>query len=194
MSNLIQRLVIDHIHIVGDIYDRGPGPHIIMDRLMQYHSVDIQWGNHDVTWMGAAAGHQASIANDPDCGQIREPDMLEEGYGINLIPLANLAMNTYRDDKCSCFKINYNADEYNTKDLEWDRRIQKAIAVIQFKLEGQIIRRRPEFGMEDRLMLDKMDLERGTILVEGEEYPLRIPISPPLTPQTPMPSLWRRKR
>lgn len=186
MSNLIQRLVIDHIHIVGDIYDRGPGPHIIMDRLMQYHSVDIQWGNHDVTWMGAAAGHQASIANVIRiAARYGNLDMLEEGYGINLIPLANLAMNTYGDDKCSCFKINYNADEYNTKDLEWDRRIQKAIAVIQFKLEGQIIRRRPEFGMEDRLMLDKMDLERGTILVEGEEYPLEDTNFPTIAPSDP---------
>lgn len=186
MSNLIQRLVIDHIHIVGDIYDRGPGPHIIMDRLMQYHSVDIQWGNHDVTWMGAAAGHQASIANVIRiAARYGNLDMLEEGYGINLIPLANLAMNTYGDDKCSCFKINYNADEYNTKDLEWDRRIQKAIAVIQFKLEGQIIRRRPEFGMEDRLMLDKMDLERGTILVEGEEYPLEDTNFPTIDPADP---------
>ena len=186
MSNLIQRLVIDHIHIVGDIYDRGPGPHIIMDRLMQYHSVDIQWGNHDVTWMGAAVGHQASIANVIRiAARYGNLDMLEEGYGINLIPLANLAMNTYGDDKCSCFKINYNADEYNTKDLEWDRRIQKAIAVIQFKLEGQIIRRRPEFGMEDRLMLDKMDLERGTILVEGEEYPLEDTNFPTIDPSDP---------
>lgn len=186
MSNLIQRLVIDHIHIVGDIYDRGPGPHIIMDRLMQYHSVDIQWGNHDVTWMGAAAGHQASIANVIRiAARYGNLDMLEEGYGINLMPLANLAMNTYGDDKCSCFKINYNADEYNTKDLEWDRRIQKAIAVIQFKLEGQIIRRRPEFGMEDRLMLDKMDLERGTIQVEGEEYPLEDTNFPTIDPADP---------
>lgn len=173
MSNLIQRLVIDHIHIVGDIYDRGPGPHIIMDRLLAYHSVDIQWGNHDVVWMGAASGHQASIANVIRiAARYGNLDMLEEGYGINLMPLASFAMNTYGADKCACFNINYDADQYNTRDLEWDRRIQKAIAVIQFKLEGQIIRRRPEYGMEQRLLLDKMDLEKGTILIDGREYKL----------------------
>lgn len=174
MSNLIQRLVIDHIHIVGDIYDRGPGPHIIMDRLMKYHSVDIQWGNHDVVWMGAAAGHQASIANVIRiAARYGNLDMLEEGYGINLMPLATLAMNTYGKDKCDCFNINYDANQYNTKDLEWDRRIQKAIAVIQFKLEGQIIETRPEFEMESRRLLDKMDLEHGTITLDGKTYELK---------------------
>ena len=186
MSNLIQRLVIDHIHIVGDIYDRGPGPHIIMDRLMDYHSVDIQWGNHDVLWMGAAAGHKASIANVIRiAARYGNLDMLEEGYGINLIPLANLAMNTYGSDKCSCFKINYNAEEYNTKDLEWDRRMQKAIAVIQFKLEGQIIMNRPEFEMNDRLLLDKMNLKNGTVMVNGEAYPLEDTFFPTIDPEHP---------
>lgn len=173
MSNLIQRLVIDHVHIVGDIYDRGPGPHIIMDKLMAYHSVDIQWGNHDVTWMAAAAGNRACIANVIRiAARYGNLDMLEEGYGINLIPLANFAMNVYGEDKCTCFKINYNADEYDTRDLEWDRRMQKAIAVIQFKLEGQIIKRRPSFEMQDRLLIDKLNLEAGTIEVNGKTYPI----------------------
>ena len=174
MSNLIQRLVVDHIHIVGDIFDRGPGPHIIMDTLINHHSVDIQWGNHDVVWMGAASGHMASIANIIRItARYGNLDMLEEGYGINLIPLANFAMNVYGNDKCSCFNINYNADEYNTKDLEWDCRMQKAIAVIQFKLEGQLIMRRPEFAMESRLLLDKMDLDAGTVVIDGETYELK---------------------
>ena len=108
MSNLIQRLAVDHIHIVGDIFDRGPGPHIIMDKLMSYHSVDIQWGNHDVVWMGAAAGHKACIANVIRvAARYGNLDMLEEGYGINLIPLATFAMSTYGNDKCACFRINY---------------------------------------------------------------------------------------
>lgn len=174
MSNLIQRLVVDHIHILGDIFDRGPGPHIIMDKLMEHHSVDIQWGNHDIVWMGAASGHMASIANIIRItARYGNLDMLEEGYGINLIPLANFAMNVYGHDKCSCFNINYNADEYNPKDLEWDCRMQKAIAVIQFKLEGQLIKRRPEFGMDNRLLLDKMDLDNGTVVIEGKTYPLK---------------------
>lgn len=184
MSNLIQRLVIDHIHIVGDIYDRGPGPHIIMDRLIAYHSVDIQWGNHDVVWMGAASGDQACIANVIRiAARYGNLDMLEEGYGINLMPLATLAMNTYAEDKCSCFNINYNADQYNTKDLEWDCRIQKAIAVIQFKLEGQIIKRRPEFGMEGRLLMDKMDLEKGTMKIGEKSYQLKDTNFPTIDPE-----------
>lgn len=186
LSNLIQRLAVDHLHIIGDIFDRGPGPHIIMDRLMSYHSVDIQWGNHDVAWMCAAAGHKAGIANVIRItSRYGNLDMLEEGYGINLIPLANLATRIYADDKCSCFRINYDKNEYNTRDLEWDSRMHKAISVIQFKLEGQIIKRRPEFGMEDRLLLDKMNLEKGTILIDGKEYPLEDTNFPTIDPKDP---------
>ena len=187
MSNLIQRLAVDHIHIVGDIFDRGPGPHIIMDKLMSYHSVDIQWGNHDVVWMGAAAGHKACIANVIRvAARYGNLDMLEEGYGINLIPLATFAMSTYGNDKCACFSINYvAADDYNPRDLEWDCRMQKAIAVIMFKLEGQIIRENPEFGMDDRMLLDKMDLEKGTITIDGKTYPLEDTNFPTIDPKDP---------
>ena len=187
MSNLIQRLAVDHIHIVGDIFDRGPGPHIIMDKLMSYHSVDIQWGNHDVVWMGAAAGHKACIANVIRvAARYGNLDMLEEGYGINLIPLATFAMSTYGNDKCACFRINYvAADDYNPRDLEWDCRMQKAIAVIMFKLEGQIIRENPEFGMDDRMLLDKMDLEKGTITIDGKTYPLEDTNFPTIDPKDP---------
>ncbi|MDO5425240.1 MAG: fructose-1,6-bisphosphatase [Eubacteriales bacterium] len=187
MSNLIQRLAVDHIHIVGDIFDRGPGPHIIMDKLMSYHSVDIQWGNHDVVWMGAAAGHKACIANVIRvAARYGNLDMLEEGYGINLIPLATFAMNTYGNDSCKCFKINYSTTaDYNPKDLEWDCRMQKAIAVIMFKLEGQVIKRNPEFGMEDRLLLHKMDLENGTITIDGKTYPLEDTNFPTINPEDP---------
>lgn len=173
LSNLIQRLAVDHIHIVGDIFDRGPGPHIIMDKLMTYRSVDIQWGNHDVVWMGAAAGHKACIANVVRvAARYGNLDMLEDGYGINLIPLANFATSVYADDQCECFKIHYTSSEYNTNDLAWDRRMQKAISVIMFKLEGQIIKENPEFHMEDRLLLDKMDLEKGTIRIGDKDYVL----------------------
>lgn len=160
LCNLVQRLVIDHLHIVGDIFDRGKGPHIIMDTLSQYHSVDIQWGNHDVVWMGAASGQTSCIANiirvSARYGNL---DILEEGYGINLIPLATFAMNTYADSDCSVFSIKYGED-YDMKDMELDMKMHKAIAIIQFKLEGQLIQKRPEFDMADRLLLDKINYEK----------------------------------
>lgn len=172
LANLIQRLVIDHLHIVGDIYDRGPGPHIIIDTLKKYHSVDIQWGNHDIVWMGAAAGSLACIANvvrmSARYGNLAT---LEEGYGINLIPLATFAMEKYADVDCSSFAIKYNTD-YNTKDLSLDMKMHKAIAVIQFKLEGQIMMRRPEFGMEERMLLHRIDYENRTVEVDGKTYPI----------------------
>ena len=174
LCNLIQRLVVDHLHIVGDIYDRGPGPHIIMDTLMNYHSVDIQWGNHDVVWMGAASGHLPCIANvirlSAKHGNL---DMLEDGYGINLIRLATFAMEVYGDDDCSCFKVSHEDEQYNTAYLELEQKMHKAIAVIQFKLEGQLISRRPDFQMEDRLLLDKIDFLKSTVVIEGKEYELK---------------------
>ena len=170
LSNLIQRLVIDHLHIVGDIYDRGPGPHIIMDTLMKYHSVDIQWGNHDIVWMGAACGHLPCIATVVRiAARYGSLDTLEEGYGINLIPLATFALDTYKDVNCDAFAIKYNTD-YNTKDLSLDMKIHKAISVIQFKLEGQVIKKHPEFEMDDRLLLDKIDYEKKTVFAYGKEY------------------------
>jgi len=173
LSNLIQRLVVDHLHILGDIFDRGPGPHVILDTLMDYHSVDIQWGNHDILWMGAASGNLACIANvirfSAKFGNL---DMIEDGYGINLIPLASFAMDKYPQGSCDCFEIRY-SDGYSAKDLEMEQRMHKAISVIQFKLEGQLIMRRPEFAMEGRLLLDKIDYEKGTVNIEGKEYKLK---------------------
>lgn len=174
LCTLIRHLVVDHLHVVGDIYDRGPYPHLIMDTLMEYHSVDIQWGNHDVLWMGAAAGNPACIANvlriSAKYGNL---DILEDGYGINLVPLARFAMTTYHDDPCTYFKVEYDADQYNVKDAQLDEKMHKAIAVIQFKLEGQLIDEHPEFDMEERKLLHKMNLEEGTVEVEGVTYPLR---------------------
>lgn len=185
LCNLIQRLVIDHLHIVGDIFDRGPGPHIILDTLMKYHSVDIQWGNHDIVWMGAAAGSWACIANvlrmSARYGNL---DTLEEGYGINLIPLVTFAMDTYKDTDCSCFKISYNTS-YNTKDLDIDTRMHKAIFIIQQKVEGQIIKRRPEFGMENRLLLDKIDYKKKTVEVDGITYSMKDTDFPTVDPENP---------
>ncbi len=172
--NLIRRLVVDHLHVVGDIFDRGPHPNLIMDTLMKHHSVDIQWGNHDVYWMGAAAGSQACICNviriSAKYGNL---NLLEDGYGINLVPLARLAMSSYEKDACTCFKLDYREDEYDVRDAMLDEKMHKAITVIQFKLEGQLIKRHPEYDMEDRLLLDKMDIEKKSVRIGEKEYPLK---------------------
>lgn len=172
--NLIRRLVVDHLHVVGDIFDRGPYPNLVMDTLMAHHSVDIQWGNHDIYWMGAAAGNQACICNairiSAKYGNLK---LLEDGYGINLVPLARLAMSRYADDTCSCFKLDYREDEYDVRDTPLDEKMHKAIAIMQFKLEGQLIKKHPEYQMQERLLLDKIDIEKGTVKVEGKEYPLK---------------------
>lgn len=185
LCDLIQRLVIDHLHIVGDIYDRGTGPHIIMDILSQYHSVDIQWGNHDVVWMGAASGQTACIATvirvSARYGNL---DILEEGYGINLIPLATFAMKVYENTDCSAFSIKYGKD-YDTKDLALDMMMHKAIAIIQLKLEGQLIRQHPEFEMDDRLLLDKIDYEAKTVNIGGKDYPMKDLDFPTVDPADP---------
>ncbi|MCR5633696.1 MAG: fructose-1,6-bisphosphatase [Lachnospiraceae bacterium] len=185
LSKLIQRLVVDHLHIVGDIFDRGPGPHIIMDTLMNYHSLDIQWGNHDISWMGAAAGSPACIMNvlrfAVKYGNLAT---LEEGYGINLIPLATFAMETYRDTDCSAFAIRYNTD-YNTKDLDLDMKMHKAITIMQLKLEGQLILRRPEFNMDDRLLLDKIDYENKTVKIGDKVYKMKDTDFPTVNPDKP---------
>ena len=185
LGELIQRLVIDHLHILGDIYDRGPGPDRIMDKLMSYHSLDIQWGNHDVLWMGAAAGQLACIANVVrNSVRYGNLDLLEDGYGINMVPLAAMAMKVYGDDPCQLFQIKANGSG-TSKDDEMNRKIHKAIVVIQFKLEGQLIRRRGEFGMENRMLLDRIDYERGTIVLEGKEYRLLDTHFPTIDPRDP---------
>lgn len=185
LCRLIQRLVIDHLHIVGDIFDRGPGPHIIMDTLCDYHSVDVQWGNHDMVWMGAASGSLACIANVVRmAAHYGTMSVLEDGYGINLLPLATFAMETYRDTDNSAFTIRYNTD-YNTKDLSLDTMMHKAMTVIQFKVEGQLILRHPEFHMEDRLLLDKINYEEGTVLIDGVRYPLLDMDFPTVNPRSP---------
>lgn len=176
MSNLIQRLTIDLLHIVGDIYDRGPGAHIIMDTLCNYHNFDIQWGNHDVLWMGAAAGNLGSIANVIRmCLRFGNMATLEDGYGINLLPLATFAMETYGDDPCTLFlpKTKFSDNAYDEKTIRLIAQMHKAITVIQFKLEGEIIRRRPEFDMDDRMLLHRIDTRRGVIRIDGEEYRLK---------------------
>ncbi len=187
MAKLIQRLVIDRLHIVGDIFDRGPGPDKVMDTLMNYHTVDIQWGNHDVLWMAAAAGSEASIATVLRiCARYANLDIIEDGYGINVLPLATFAMEYYGDDECLQFKPRVESDiVYSDKDLKLIAKMHKAIAMIQFKLEGQIIKRRPHFNMEDRLLLDKINHKEGTIEVYGKTYPLNDTNFPTVDPDNP---------
>lgn len=174
ICNLIHSLVIDTLHIVGDIFDRGPGACKIMEQLCDYHDFDIQWGNHDIEWMGAAAGNAALIASVLRVSiRYANVETLEEGYSINLLPLATLAIDTYGNDPCT---------QFLTKDFENNPRLKrsamlmarmhKAISVIQFKLEGQIIKRHPEYHMEDRLLLDKINPEKGTIKIGDKELPL----------------------
>lgn len=185
LCNLIQRMVVDHLHIVGDIYDRGKGPHVIMDTLTKYHSVDIQWGNHDVVWMGAASGHPACIATVIRiAARYGNLDTLEEGYGINLVPLVTFALKTYENVNCDRFAIKYDED-YNVNELDMDMKIHKAIAVLQFKLEGQIIKRRPDFKMDDRLLLDKIDYDKKTVVIYGKEYEMLDTEFPTIDPADP---------
>lgn len=174
ISNLIKRMAIDHLHIVGDIYDRGPGAPIIMDKLMEFHSLDIQWGNHDVLWMGAASGNEACIANVVRiCSRYDNLSTLEEGYGINIRPLSIFATETYKNDKCQAFMPrNKEVSKYSNTDKIILSKIQKAMSVIQFKIEGGLIKKHPEYKMKDRLLLDKMDLEKGIIKINGGEYKL----------------------
>lgn len=179
----IRRLVVDHLHVLGDIFDRGPYPYLVMDTLTEYHNVDVQWGNHDISWMGAASGNPACIATviriSAKYGNL---NMLEDGYGINLVPLARFAMKQYGEDKCECFKVDYREENYDVRDAFLDEKMHKAITIIQLKLEGQLILRHPEFHMEDRLLLDKIDLQKGTVKIGGKEYELKDKNFPTLDP------------
>lgn len=185
LSELIQRLTVDHLHIVGDIFDRGPGPHIIMDKLMKYHSVDIQWGNHDVLWMGAAAGQRGCIANVIRiCARYGNLDILEDGYGINLLPLATFAMDMYGKDPCERFQMK-GKPNYGTDEMMLDVLMHKAISIIQFKVEGQIIKKNPGFKMESRNLLHRIDYEKGTIEIDGNTYELLDKNFPTVDPKRP---------
>lgn len=189
ICNVIQRLSIDQLHILGDIFDRGPGAHIILDTLSRYHSWDIQWGNHDVLWMGAMAGNRACQCNVIRLS-LRYANMttLEEGYGINLMPLATFAMDTYGDDPCEEFipKIS-SADSarVDEKSIRLAALMHKAITILQFKEEAAIIKRHAKWKMSDRLMLNYIDYDKGTITLNGKEYPLKSNSFPTIDPKHP---------
>lgn len=188
IANIIQRLAIDQLHILGDIYDRGPGAHKIMDLLQNYHHWDITWGNHDMLWMGAAAGNDTCI-----CSVIRislryaNLTTLEEGYGINMVPLATFAMDAYADDPCTEFRpiLSGEAENLNEKSIRLTPQMHKAIAVMQFKLEAQLYEKHPEWKMQDRELFNFIDYDHGTIMLEGKVYPLLSCHFPTIDPANP---------
>lgn len=186
ICHAIQRLVVDRLHIVGDIFDRGPRPDIIIEKLIDHHCVDIQWGNHDILWMGAAAGENTCIANAIRISaRYANLDIIEDIYGINLLPLATFALNTYQDDPCERFQPKIDSDEFNTKEISMISKMHKAISIIQFKLEHEIIKNRPEFEMDHRLLLHRVDYEKGTINIGGVEHELLDKNFPTIDPSDP---------
>ena len=185
MANLIKRMTVDELHIVGDIFDRGPHADVILDHLMTHHHVDVQWGNHDVLWMGAAAGSPVCVATAvKNCVQYDNLDMLENSYGINLLPLAVFSTERYSD--AHVFAPRKLPEElFKPRDTELYSRMHKAISVIMYKLEGQLVHRRKEYGMEDRDMLSRVNWEHGTININGTDYPLRDTDFPTVYPNDP---------
>ena len=187
LCNVIQRLAIDQLHILGDIYDRGSGAHIILDTMRQYHSWDIQWGNHDILWMGACAGNDACICNVLRLS-LRYANLatLEEGYGINLVPLATFAMDTYGDDPCQEFVPRLlKGNTLDDKTMRLTAQMHKAISVLQFKTEAQIFKRRPEWMMQDRCLLEAVDYEKGICRLDGKDYPMTSCHFPTIDPSDP---------
>ena len=182
---LIQRLSIDHLHIVGDIYDRGPYPHVIMDTLMGYHALDIQWGNHDIVWMGASLGQRGCIAHVVrNCARYGNLSILEDAYGINILPLASFAQTAYADDPCVAFGLKGDPD-LSDAERELNVKIQKAMAIIQFKVEARLIDENPSFGLQDRKLLHRIDYDKGTVTVDGVEYELADTVFPTVDPADP---------
>lgn len=188
ICNVIQRLSIDQLHILGDIYDRGPGAHIILDTLRQYHSWDIQWGNHDILWMGAAAGNDACICNVLRLS-LRYANLatLEEGYGINMVPLATFALEVYGDDPCEEFipKLLKDDGRLDEKTRHLIAKMHKAIAVIQFKTEAAIFKRRPEWKMEDRNLLEHIDFDKQVCIIDSKEYAMKSCLFPTISANNP---------
>ena len=187
ICKLIQRLSIDRLHVVGDIFDRGPSPEKVMDKLLEYHSVDVQWGNHDVIWMGSAAGIKACIANLVRISsRYMNLNTIEDGYGISLMPLATFAMEFYKDDPCTMFKPKLPpGTDPEGKEIRMVRQMQKAISVMQFKLEAEIINRNPQFEMSDRNLLDKINFAEGTVELDGQIYKMLDTNFPTIDPKNP---------
>lgn len=187
LCHLIQQMTVDQLHIIGDIFDRGPRADRIIDELMKHHDVDIQWGNHDVSWIGAMCGNPVCLMSVLRIAiSYNGFDVLEDGYGINLRPLSMFAATTYADDPCTHFMPHVlDENEFDPVDPQLAAKMHKAVTVMMFKLEGQLIRRHPEYGMEDRLLLDKIDFEQGTVTVAGKAYPMLDTCFPTIDPKAP---------
>ena len=186
LCGLIQRLAIERLHIIGDIYDRGPHPDAIMEALIDHHSVDIQWGNHDIVWMGASLGQRGCIAHVVrNCARYGNLSILEDAYGINILPLARFALDAYKDDPCVGFALKGHPDAMSEAEILMNVKIQKAMAIIQFKVEGALIDENPAFGLQSRKLLDKIDYERGTVVCDGMEYELTDKMFPTIDPCDP---------
>lgn len=187
ICRMLQQIAVDQLHILGDIFDRGPRADLIMEELMRHRSVDIQWGNHDIEWIGAAAGNRVCMFSVLRIGlSYNNFDCLEDGYGINLRPLSTFAAQIYANDECKAFRPHMlDLNQYDPVDTALAAKMHKAAAIIMFKLEGQLIQRRPDYGLEGRLLLDKMDLGRGIIKIAGKEYPLTDINFPTVNPQDP---------
>ncbi|MCX8058946.1 MAG: fructose-1,6-bisphosphatase [Spirochaetes bacterium] len=186
LSELIKRFIVGRVHVLGDIFDRGPGADIIMEELINYHSVDITWGNHDILWIGAASGNPACIANVIRISlRYGNLDTLREGYGIDLLPLATFALDFYKEDKALKFVPKVKDDEFSKSEIDLITKMHKAITIIQFKLEGQLIKKRPEFEMEDRLLLDKIDYNNYRVKINGKDYELNDKFFPTIDPNDP---------
>lgn len=188
LCSLIRSLTINRLHIIGDIFDRGPRADKIMDELMTFSHIDIEWGNHDISWMGAAAGNTALIANVIRIAlSYNSFDVLEDGYGLNLRPLSVFASEVYRDDKCTYFYPHTLDDVvYDSIEHSLTAKMHKAIAVIQLKLEGQLIKKHPEYGLDGRNLLEAVDFRRGTVNIDGKDYPLRDTVFPTIDPDDPL--------
>ena len=189
ISHVIQRLVVDHLHVVGDIYDRGPFPDKIIDTFMDGHELDIQWGNHDVLWMGAASGSAACMANVIRiCARYNNLEIIEDAYGISLRPLITFAEMVYKEDRYAPFMPKINTEDESKifpEELRQIAKMNQAISIIQFKLEGEIIKRHPEFDMADRMVLDFINYETGTVKLDGKEYPMLCDYFPTVDPADP---------
>lgn len=188
LCDLIQKICINHLHIIGDIYDRGKGPHNIMEELIGFDRVDVQWGNHDIVWMGAACGNEVCM-----CSVLRNGisynsfDALEDGYGLNLRALSSFAYEAYGDDPCENFiPKSYDQNVYDKVDIKLAAKMHKAIAIIMFKLEGQLIERHPEYYMDDRNVLKMIDFKRMVFKIGGNEYPMLDKNLPTVNPSDPL--------
>lgn len=195
LSLLIQRICVNHIHLVGDIFDRGPGPHRVLEELISFDKCDIQWGNHDVVWMGAALGNETCMmAVLRNALRYNTFDALEDGYSIHLRQLDDFAQEVYGDDPCERFQPRiYDENIYDIVDRNTAAKMHKAVSILEFKLEGQLIKRHPEYGMDDRIVLEKIDYANGTYVEDGVAYPMLDKNFPTIDPKNPLELTKREK-